>query len=194
MAESGEERRQYFRIIDTVGVHYEILSDREAEVRLASFDQEQLNSPGRLQNAERQLQLLIDKLRIQNPEFAEAIALLNIKFNLLKEAQIETALEYGTQSFIKKVNISASGISFDDERKIEIGRKMYLNITLLPTDLHVQTMGNVVDCLPSEDNEGTWSIGVEFYGMRAEEEELMVQHIVKRQSRLLAERRNRLDQ
>jgi len=191
MVNSGDERRQYFRIEDVVGVHYEILSDREAEIRLATFDHEQFDSPGRLQNAERQLQLLIDKLRIQNPEFAEAISLLNIKFNLLKESQIETALEYGTQSFVKKVNISASGISFDDENKIEIGRKMYLNITLLPTDLHVQTMGDVVDCLPSEGNEGEWSIRVEFYGMKAAEEELMVQHVVKRQGRLLAELRNK---
>ncbi|MFT6434836.1 MAG: hypothetical protein ACJAVI_002886 [Candidatus Azotimanducaceae bacterium] len=186
----GEDRRQYFRIEDTVGVHYEILTEREAEIRLASFAQEKFDSPGRLQNAERQLQLLIDKLRIQNPEFAEAIELLNIKFNLLKESQIETALEYGTQSFIRKVNISASGISFDDESKIEIGRRMYMNITLLPTDLHVQTMGLVVDCLPSEVNEDEWSIRVEFYGMKASEEELMVQHVVKRQGRLLAERRN----
>ncbi len=190
MANTGDERRQYFRIEDTVGVHYELLTEREAEVRLATFDHEKFDSPGRLQNAERQLQLLIDKLRIQNPEFAEAIELLNIKFNLLKENQIETALEYGTQSFIKKVNISASGISFDDENKIEIGRKMYLNITLLPTDLHVQTMGTVVDCLPSENVEGEWSIRVEFYGMKPSEEELMVQHVVKRQGRLLAERRN----
>lgn len=190
MPTNGDDRRQYFRIEDTVGVHYEILSEREAEIRQASFDQEKFDSPGRLQNAERHLQLLIDKLRIQNPEFAEAIDLLNMKFNLLKESQIETALEYGTQSFIKKVNISASGISFDDETKIEIGRKMYLNITLLPTDLHVQTMGLVVDCLPSDVNEDEWSIRVEFYGMKASEEELMVQHVVKRQGRLLAERRN----
>ena len=193
MSTNGEERRQYFRIEDTVGVHYELLTEREAELRLATFDHEKLDSPGRLQSAERQLQLLIDKLRIQNPEFAEAIELLNIKFNLLKENQIETALEYGTQSFIKKVNISASGIAFDDENKIEIGRKMYLNITLLPTDLHVQTMGNVVDCLPSETNPEEWLVSVEFYGMKASEEELMVQHVVKRQGRLLAERRNNPD-
>jgi hypothetical protein len=186
----GDDRRQYFRIEDTVGLHYEILTEREAEIRLASFAQEKFDSPGRLQNAERQLQLLIDKLRIQHPEFAEAIELLNIKFNLLKESQIETALEYGTQSFIRKVNISASGISFDDESKIEIGRRMYMNITLLPSDLHVQTMGLVVDCLPSEINEDEWSIQVEFYGLKPSEEELMVQHVVKRQGRLLAGRRN----
>ena len=163
MPTNDENRRQYFRIEDTLGIHFEVMSESEAKIRQASFDLEKFNAPSRLQHAERHLQLLIDKLRIQNPNFAEAIDLLNMKFNVLKESQIETALEYGSQSFIKKVNLSASGISFDDKSKIEIGRKMYLDMTLLPTDLHIQTMGTVVGCRPSDVNENEWSIRVEFF-------------------------------
>ncbi|MFT6011072.1 MAG: hypothetical protein ACI96P_001304, partial [Candidatus Azotimanducaceae bacterium] len=38
-----------------------------------------------------------------------------------------------------------------------------------------------------------WTVRVEFYGMNSEDEELLVQHIVKRQGRLLAARREKRD-
>ncbi|MCB1644338.1 MAG: PilZ domain-containing protein [Pseudomonadales bacterium] len=184
-----DERRRYFRIEDTVGIRYELLTEPEARTREEELHTVDYHSPNRLQVTERHLQLLIDKLRIQNPEFAEAIDLLNTKFNILKEAQIDKELNSNKSSFIKKVSISACGLAFDTNDSIEVGQKLFMDITLLPTDLRVQTLAEVVGCEPSNERGHDWNIRCDFYGMHPEDEEMMVQHIVKRQGRLLAARR-----
>ena len=119
--------------------------------------------------------------------FAEAVELLNIKLNALKQLQEELPYHRGPR--IKKVNISACGMSFEDRDKIDIGKKLYLDITLIPSDLHVFTLAEVVDSQASSDNLEGWTVRVDFYGMAPEDEELMVQHIVKRQGRLLSAQR-----
>jgi len=181
---TDEERRRYFRIEDMVGISYEVISEAEAKRREVEMQQTDFASRGDLHVVERQLQLLIDKLRVQHPEFAEAVELLNIKFNTLKQGQDGDA-RY-SDSRVKKVNISACGISFDVRKRISLGKKLYLNITLIPTDLHVFTLGEVVDCVESTESSRDWTVRVDFYGMSSEDEELLVQHIVKRQGRLLA--------
>ena len=54
---------------------------------------------------------------------------------------------------------------------IGAGRKIYLDITLLPTDLHVQTMASVIDCVPDEKERGQFEKQIEFYDLDDEEEE-----------------------
>ena len=79
----------------------------------------------------------------------------------------------------------------DGNDRFGYGDKIYLELTLLPSDLHVFTLGEVVDCLPSDDPEWNYTIRIDFYGMTAADEELLVQHMVKRQARLLNEERAR---
>jgi hypothetical protein len=180
-----DERRRYFRIEDSIGVRYERLRDEEVEERQAAIDRGDFEGNNQLQKAERQLQLLIDKLRVQNPEFAEAVHLLNTKFNSIKSdlpSQRELRLT------VKRASISACGVSFEMGEQFRAGDKIYLDITLLPTDLHVHTLAKVVKCMASE-NPNKWILSVDFFGLSRENEELMVQHIVKRQGRLLGEQR-----
>lgn len=186
-----EERRRYFRIEDTVGIDFEKISRVEAQQREHEMQKTDYFTPDSLHTIERQLQVLIDKLRIQNPQFAEAVDLLNAKFNTLKQMNIEKNIAHGHKTNIRQVNISACGMSFDEEEQIDIGQKLYLDLTLLPTDIHVFTLGDVVGCHESKSTKSDWTIRVDFYGMSREDEELMVQHIVKRQGRLLAASRRR---
>ena len=184
---TDEERRRYFRIDDTVGITYEIVSEAEAKQWEVEMHQPSHSSHNQLHQVERRLQILIDKLRVQNPEYAEAVELLNIKLNTLKQVQMDE-LPYHRGPRIKKVNISACGMSFDDRDKISPGQKLYMDITLIPSDLHVYTLAEVIDCHESGDNLEGWTVRVDFYGMSSQDEELMVQHIVKRQGKLLSAR------
>ena len=182
-----DERRRYFRIDDTVGLRYTRIGKSQADAREKELVEGD-SGHNRLQLAEKSLQMLIDKLRVQSPEFAEAIELLNTKFNLLKEEQLEQN-SGGRGSHVRQVSISACGVAFDDRDQFKIGDILDIDITLLPTDLHIFTLGEVVDCRASEEASGEWATSVDFYAMPEEDEELMVQHIVKRQGRILAARR-----
>lgn len=179
-----DERRRYFRIEDSIGLQYELLSDEEARVRQAAIDRGDYGANNSLQETERQLQLLIDKLRVQNPEFAEAVNLLNTKFNLLKNRD-ESGLSHIK---VVRASISACGVSFELREHFKPGEQVYLDITLLPTDLHVHTVAEVVSCreVPEVNR---WLVSLDFVHLTTELEELLIQHVVKRQGRLLAEQR-----
>ncbi|MFT7687526.1 MAG: c-di-GMP-binding flagellar brake protein YcgR [Candidatus Azotimanducaceae bacterium] len=184
-----EEKRRYFRIEDTISIKFELLNseqaaEREEEMRLPGY-----HSPNRIQIVERELQLLIDKLRIQTPELAKAIELMNIKLSIMKESYLEDITPRGRKNYIRNVSLSACGVSFENDEQIKVGEKIDMDLTLLPTDLHIFTLGEVVGCRESEENLGGWMVRVDFYGMPENDEELMVQHIVKRQGQLLANRR-----
>ena len=131
-----DERRRFFRIDDVVAIHYEVMTDDEALEQQKSLRQERLGPRDRIMDSEKELQLLIDKLRTQNPEFARAIELLNIKFSILKDESPDRPGDlYGSNQIIQEVSISACGLSFGYETRIAAGRKMFLDVTLLPTDL-----------------------------------------------------------
>jgi hypothetical protein len=189
---SDKERRRYFRIEDMMAISYEKLTAAEAEVREQQMQSADYLAPNQLQVVERQLQLLIDKLRVQNPDVAGAIDLLNQKFTLLKDRNVDQLVVPGNVHLRRQVNISACGVSFEGAQRQDIGQHLQLDITLLPSDLKVTTLGVVIGCHPAANDE--WTVRVEFYGMSPQDEELTVQHIVKRQGRLLAARReNRED-
>lgn len=178
-----DERRRYFRIEDTIGIQYEVLDDDQAATRQAAIDRGDFGTNNSLHEAERQLQLLIDKLRIQNPELGEAVELLNTKFNLLKNnGDVST-----NEMKVVRASISACGASFRVPQPIKTGEKVYLDMVLLPTDLHIQTVADVVS--QREEEHGDWEVSFEFNHLNNELEELLIQHIVKRQGRMLAEQR-----
>ena len=180
-----DERRRYFRIEDNIGIRYEVLRDDQIADRQMAIDRGEFEGSNKLQAAERQLQLLIDKLRVQNPEFAEAVNLLNTKFNTLKDLTPE---HRNQRPSVTRASISACGVSFDIDEVLRPGEKLYLDITLLPTDLHVHTIAEVIKCVESS-NRNEWTVSVDFVGLSEQNEELMVQHIVKRQGKLLAKQR-----
>ena len=184
---SDSDRRRYFRIEDLMAISYVKLTAAEALVREQQMQSADYLAPNQLQVIERQLQLLIDKLRVQSPEVAGAIDLLNQKFTVLKDRNVDPLVVPGEVRLRRQVNISACGVSFEDAQRQDIGQHLQLALTLLPSDLKVTTLGVVIGCHRAASAQ--WNVRVEFYGMSPEDEELTVQHIVKRQSRLLAERR-----
>ncbi|MBV1876497.1 MAG: PilZ domain-containing protein [Pseudomonadales bacterium] len=183
MAESDDERRRYFRIEDTIGLAYQHLTNSEALVREEELKRVDYSAPNRVHVVERQLQMAIDKLRVQSPDIAAAIDLLNIKVNSLKDDLKGDGTMSQNLSEMKKVSISACGVSFDSEDKMAVGAKLDMDLKLVPTDLHVFTLGEVVSVEDSTD--AGCLVSVDFYGMTTEDEELLVQHVVKRQGKLL---------
>jgi hypothetical protein len=186
---SDKDRRRYFRIEDLMAISYEKLTAAEAGAREKQMQSADYLAPNQLQVIERQLQLLVDKLRVQSPEMAGAIDLLNQKFTLLKDRNVSQVVVAGNVHLRRQVNISACGVSFEDAKRQDIGQHLQLDITLLPSDLKVTTLGVVIGCHRAASVQ--WTVRVEFYGMNPEDEELPVQHIVKRQGRLLAARREK---
>jgi hypothetical protein len=79
-------------------------------------------------------------------------------------------------------------VSFEMREQMRPGEQVYVDITLLPTDLHVQTVAEVVSCREVPDV-NRWLVSMDFVRLSHDVEELLIQHVVKRQGRLIAEQR-----
>ena len=78
------------------------------------------------------------------------------------------------------------------------GQQLHLDIVLYPAELHVVAMAEVLNCtlLESDDmesddteSENHWFVRLNFTEINSSDQELLIQHIVKRQSTILTQRR-----
>jgi c-di-GMP-binding flagellar brake protein YcgR len=188
-----EERRRYFRIDDTLGVFYRVLGAEEA----GAFARDSANQGGNfdfISNFDNRIQTLIEVCRVQTPIAAEIIDLMNKKLNfIIKQIDVDTQLMRSVPFQARSVNISACGMAFPNDTHLEAGKVLQLDISLTPSDLHVVTMATVIAC--NEWDHGACSdslpfyVRVDFTQINHSDQELLIQHVVKRQSAQLKERR-----
>ena len=187
-----EERRRYFRLDDTMGLSYRRLSPEEVSA-FAEHAQQHGGNFDYAANFDNRIQTLLDACRVQNPVAAELIGLMNQKLNLvIKQMDIDTGILQKIAYQLKQVNVSACGMAFACDERIDSGEMLQLDILLKPGDLHVVAMAEVVDCTAQADtdeSEGQYFLRLDFVELNANDQELLIQHIVKRQSTLLKERR-----
>ena len=184
----SQERRRFFRIEDSLGVSYQRISDAEAvqhqELRQSNSQLHALDS------FESRIRSLIEASKIQTPIVAELADLLNKKLNLLiNQLEIDQNLLMHTAIKLHDVNISACGMAFQLDEAVREGDRLLIELQLLPDDTRLQIVARSVAC--TQKDEG-YFIRLEFHDMAVDDQELLIQHIVRRQSRLLTrERKNR---
>jgi c-di-GMP-binding flagellar brake protein YcgR len=179
-----KERRRFFRIDDLLRLGYELLAEDDNE-------QDVLNDKSDLcivaSNFDNRIQTLLDAARIQATVTAELADLINKKLNfVIDHLEIGEKLHAGVQHTLRHVNIGACGISFADDRALEAGQKVKMDLVLQPDELHVRAIAEVVACeqLSEEesDDEGSYYLRFDFARISNADQELLIQHTVKRQS------------
>lgn len=187
------ERRRYFRIDDTIGLSFRKLSSEEARV----FSEQSSQHGGNFDlasNFDNRIQTLLEACRIQNPVAAELIDLMNKKLNfVIGQMDVDSQILQKIAYDLKQVNVSACGVAFACDEALEKSDKVQLDLFLQPGDLHVVALGEVVDCEPLEDGEedrdNRFFLRLNFLDLNANDQELLIQHVVRRQSKILKEQR-----
>lgn len=175
----SEERRRFFRINDTLGVAYRLLTPEE--IKANGKDK---NTPANvfsmLANYDTVLNEQLAQLKVKQPLVEEILNSLNKKINcLINHLEMESRLVERLAHKIREVNISACGIAFVAEGEIKLGQDVSLDIVLQPSEMHIFTYGKVVGC--DAQGDGAY-VRINFYGMTQADQELLIQHIVQRQS------------
>lgn len=194
----SEERRRFFRINDTIGVSYRRLGPEEAK----AFSQRSAEHGGNFDyasNFDNRIQTLLDACRVQNPLAAELLDLMNKKLNfVIRQLDVDSNMLQQIAYDLKQVNVSACGMAFAVAEPLQKGDCLQLDILLQPSDLHVVAMAEVVACeaLPEalgsesqQGDEGHLFMRLNFIDMHPNDQELLIQHVVKRQSAQLKARR-----
>ena len=185
-----DERRRYFRIDETMGVSYRVISRQEAEA-FAKQDKSGVNAMTYAANFDNRIQTLLDACRVQAPIAAELIDLVNKKLNfVIHQMDIDTDLMQKVAYTLKQVNVSACGMAFPCEDLLKEGQKLHVDILLNPGEFHIAAIAEVVAC-GTTDERGKYFARVNFTDIDNNDQELLIQHIVKGQSNQL--KRQRLD-
>ncbi len=183
-AVSASDRRRFFRINDNVGVNYRRLKESELNQHI-----EELANPGDslsiIADCNKQIESLMSQLAIKEPLMTQLVGVMNKKMNwVIQQLELETRLTQSLAHKIQEVNISACGMALTTEEPMESGAVLDLELMLLPGRYLLHCHGIVVDTVAVNDGDG-FHTRVDFSGMCSEDQELLIQHIVKRQGALL---------
>ncbi len=193
---NAEERRRFFRIDDTVGVSYIRLSAEEANA-FAQQAKEHGSQFDYAANFDNRIQTLLDACRIESPIAAELIDLVNKKMNfIIHQMDIDAELIHKISYDLKQVNVSACGMAFQNNEKLERGQLLQLDITLQPSELHLIALAEVIECekIQHASEESAYFVRLDFVEINHNDQELLIQHIVKRQSAMLKHRRQQMSE
>lgn len=180
------ERRRFFRIEDKVELAFRVLQENE------TGESQILVARGRSQafsELENQIQIAYEKVRRKEPEVAELFNLLNRKVSLLMQEDNST-LQLAEQPFEQPVNLSACGIAFLVSELVPVGSRLLLRMRLKPSHNEITLVAIAISCeaLP-EDETPSCLLRADFTNINDEQQELLIQHVMKCQTQQLRERR-----
>lgn len=189
---NNDERRRYFRINDTVKLSYCISTKPGDCDDYCGYD---LTA-----EQDARIQRIITEQKHENPAIIELIDLLNQKIDHLAHGDKSPQTILAHQA--RNVSISACGLAFTEQEAIKIGTQLRLFL-VLDSNKKIELEGLVIDCIPQNNQENTktntntknldtatlFKWRVDFLHVSSHNQELLIQHIVRRQSTLLAEQR-----
>lgn len=183
------ERRRFFRINDKVGVAYRVLTDEEANTHQTGGSNP-VDTLSLLSRYENTIEQLLPQL--PSPVMKELFTNLNNKINcIIAQLELDSRLIRDVAHRIREVNISACGMAFVCEEAVAEGKLLSLDMVLRPEGNHIATYGKVLDCVPHDSG---FYLRLNFLALSPHDQEVLIQHIVKRQGTIIREHRLMMDQ
>jgi len=186
---SQAERRRYFRVTDLVGLNYRFLSEGERDLAM-SAQPTSLNNL--LATIEEEIVVILHSLKLQNPELHRLMDLFNQKINLAFGHGLADKNQHSGASIRAcQVSISACGIAFPCREEAQLGQTLALDLTLYPSNLRLQLMASVISCEPHphSSKDEPYLLRADFENLSDNDQELLVQHVIKRQAHQLKDQR-----
>lgn len=182
----GEERRRYFRISDRVAMSHARLRDA---VELAS-ELARLSMNARLEALQQELRYELEVVTAESPRLGKTLSLLDRKLDLAMEMFQFAQVSEPSGLSMEDVSLSAGGISFPTDEWYKAGEHVLLNLVFYPDGEHVRIVARVVACDQHGDG---YLIRADFENLAEADREVLVQHVLKCQSRALRQRREQQD-
>lgn len=182
-----DERRRFFRIDDQVCLDYEIISEDEfnnAPDELAKLKQSGFALSADFATLNFEYNPILNSIRQTSSEIAQYFELINRKLDSLSQHLLEEEIPCPDSAMLT-VNLSASGIAFDSDEKLEKGQALKIHLVLLPEKVGILVFGRVNDCRSAENK---YRVSVDFEHIRYDDQELMIKHNLNKQMQELRER------
>ena len=179
------ERRRYFRVKDEIVLFYKELDTQDVpepgEFKETVADSFSLTAAlSHLTEDTRSQFKIVEK---NHPDIAAYLKVLESKINLIAQAVLMNDTSFSNQP-TREVDLSASGLAFDSENRIELGTVLEIKMILPPSLIAVITYGKVVHCKEYDDKGDTefcFHVGVDFLHLQDQDREILIRHIVRKQ-------------
>ncbi|MEW8027147.1 MAG: PilZ domain-containing protein [Candidatus Thiodiazotropha sp.] len=194
---SQDERREFFRIDDSIQVSYRVITLNELPESIDDKLQgtDRFTVMTRLQTISQHLSAPLHRIEQRDPDIADYLKALDEKVNLLGQsflAQENELLNRPSHS----VNLSAGGIAMDLTEKLQVGNLVEIKLLLLPSYTGVVAYGEVVGIEEAIDGDEAYPYHtrITFTLIRNSDQDALIRHITRRQGEMLRQRREQLDQ
>ena len=137
---------------------------------------------------------IMHRIEVALPDVGRYLKALDGKIDLLGRAFMAGNSDL-TEQRARLVNISASGMAFSTGEAISVGTILELKLLLLSSFTGILTYSEVVGCEQQQatETDPVFQIRVNFTHLRENDRDVLIRHILKRQSALLRAQRETRD-
>jgi len=193
--ESGAERREYFRIKDSIRLSIEVVAEDDFETRLRRLEsgiEDNFTIMSSLSSISANMAGSFHKIEAKNPDVADYLKCMNEKLDLIGRAFLAKESE-GMSEHTAEVNLSAGGMSLGVDETYDNDAKVEIRMLLYPSFTGVLTYGTVVSCKQVDEESYQYELSVKFTHLSESDRDILIRHIMRRQGSLLRERREKQD-
>lgn len=191
VAEDAMERRNFFRIDDSVSMSYQVVSEEELPDRIDDMEVDgNFTVMASIASINQSMAGILHRIEEEDHDVASYLKAINNKIDILGRALLFSDNDL-TEQPAQPVNISASGLAFYTSEKIEAGVILELRLMLTPSFTGIIIFGEVVGCDQVDEPMGGFDYftRVNFMHMREKDRDLLIRHVIKCQSDVLRRRR-----
>jgi len=183
---TGAERREFFRINDTVIVDYKVLDDTQVDaLAQAIHTPHDANSPtkNQLYSLQTAFSHLTDQINQYDRNIARALRLLDDKINIVNHI-LQNEKEDPDQQKTVNANLSGGGVAFLSTEQIANKSALEINIELRPSYTQVHSIAHVVSCELAKNApaDTPYHLRLAFTHMHEVDRNMLVKHVLNRQA------------
>ncbi len=173
-----DDRREYYRIEDTIALEFSLLSGAEALASDELHDSSPLfNLLSDLHLMDFESQHLLRHISERDRTLANYLKVINKRIDLLGQALAQSLLrDIGAP---RRVSLSEGGVSFNNSQPVPSGSHLGLKLVLMPQALGLLLRAKVVHCRPRGEQ---FEIGTEFESLTDAQRQLLARHLLQRQA------------
>ena len=198
---SGPENRRSFRIVESMQLSYEVISDREfhegperRKLRLGVSD----GLSSKILDLDARLAERLYVLRADSGATADCISLLSEKLSIIIDQLPEMRKAKATLANSKPqtCELGADGMLFGTEKELTPGTRLALQFLLRSNNRYVETFCQVqrhADPPVDDAHRYAHGVAVEFTGMQPSQKEIIIQHLFSRECESLRARKHEMD-
>ncbi|VVO23873.1 PilZ domain-containing protein [Pseudomonas fluorescens] len=174
-----EDRREYYRIEDTIALEIRPLSAHETTGQEVLQDESTLfNLLSELHLSEFESQHLLRQISERDRTMAAYLKVLNKRIDLLGQVVAQTVLDKFEEP--QHVVLSEGGIEFEYHLAYPPDSHLAIKLLLMPQALGLLLRAKVTNCEP--EGFGTFKIGTEFESPTDAQRQLLARYILQKQA------------